>query len=75
MVSSKVPTSMINELPMIKQTSKLESNEDMIEGICANLQLNGHATQYFYEALKKKDQKINELQNQLGGFQRSDAVK
>ena len=68
MTSSKIPTSMINELPMIKQTKKVESYEDVIQGICANMQLNGHATQFFYDALKKKDQRISELQASIGGL-------
>ena len=43
---------------MVKQSSKYETNEEFVDGICANMQLNGHAVQYLYEQMKKKDQKI-----------------
>lgn len=48
MNSNKVPSSMINELPMVKQSSKYETNEEFVDGICANMQLNGHAVQYLH---------------------------
>ena len=39
------------------------------------MQLNGHANQFFYDSLKKKDQKIGQLQSAMGGLEKSEAVR
>ena len=73
--ASRLPPSIIQELPLINVNEKPDTYNETIESLGANMVRYGHGFQYLMDMIKKQNNKINSLADNLSTFETIENVK